>query len=264
MKGPGADVLAVACIVGGGLVAGGVTLALANGSEAPSLECATTAGTNPEKAVVSLGDGGLVVVRPDVRVQAVRECMAQAAEVEGERVKHVIAERLHQQEAERGIERTRREVDRARREVDRARREADRVRERVDRVRERVERARRVDADRAHALEEAEADRHPEAARRARIRVLGGDAAEREFVGQEAEGLSRRTFEFQLEGLEDLDVMMEGLEETLRIELGELENMDFEFEGLEGERETELRLRLEEAMRRLEERLERVGRGSGS
>jgi hypothetical protein len=257
MKGPGADVLAVACIVGGGLVAGGVTLALASGSEAPSFECATTAGTNPERAVVSLGDGGLVVVRPDVRVQAVRECMAEAAEVEGERVKHVIAERLHHQEAER-------EVERARREVERARREADRVRERVDRVRERVERARRVDSERAHLLEEEAAEHHRAAPRRARIRVLGGDVTERELVEQDAAGLPRRTFEFRLQGLEDLDGMMEGLEESLRIELGELEDMEFDFEGLEGERETELRLRLEEAMRRLEERLERVGRGSGS
>lgn len=119
MRQLGTDVVAVVCIVGGGVVAGGVTLALAARPELPSLTCATTVGTAPE-VVVSLGGEGLVVVTPDVRLRAVKEC-----------VEHTVAEDS--------------QSERTKRELERARREAERVQERVDRVRERVDRARRID-----------------------------------------------------------------------------------------------------------------------
>ena len=65
------DLMALACVVGGGLVAGGVTLALANGPALPSVECATTVDADAE-VMVALSGEGVVMVRPDVRVQEVQ------------------------------------------------------------------------------------------------------------------------------------------------------------------------------------------------
>jgi hypothetical protein len=172
--------LAVACIVGGGLVAGGVTLALASGPALPSYECATTVGPDTD-VVVSLGGEGLVVVTPDTRVREVKECMARGG---------IAKARLEAELASAANQGARDEVERTRREVERARREADRVRQEVDRVRLHVRRAQVGEVDRAELERRVRAQR--EAAGVARQAARGAREAaraEREAVRSQREAV---------------------------------------------------------------------------
>ena len=279
MNRPGTDLLAIACIVGGGVVAGGVTLALARGLEAPSLECATTAGVDGE-GVVALGDEGVAIVRPDRRVRAVRDCMAAQAVEHAEPIRIELAATaelrdLAREQAASARDEARQEVERAREEVERARREAEDVRQRVDRIRERVRRTRMDRAERAqerqverleraHERRAEHLERAHERMRRAEIRIRRPEGGQ--GLRLEALDADRGSFEFRLEGLEALESLeglegLEGLGDAIRLELGTLEGMEFQFE-LEGMDDAELERRIEqridEQMRRLEERLDRL------
>ena len=267
----GTDVMAVACIVGGGLVAGGITLALARDAdraslERPSMECLTTAGQHDPNVMVSVGGEGVVVVRPDVRVRAVKECIEQQAVETASSVREDVE----------------REVEEARREIERARREADRVRERVDQVRERVDRVRGRDVARVRRVQQEQIERARERLQDARfeIRTRDGERHEIHFDGLEDFDFDfdhdfdfdfdfdfdEMEFEFEFEGLEGLDgteLHLEGLEEALQLELQALEGLEIEFEELDEERRAEIERRIEEAMEELRDRLERVGNEIG-
>jgi hypothetical protein len=292
--------LAVACIVGGGLVAGGVTLALASGPALPSYECATTVGPDTD-VVVSLGGEGLVVVTPDTRVREVRECMARGG---------IAKARLEAELASAANQGARDEVERTRREVERARREADRVRQEVDRVRLRVRRAQAGEVDRAElerrvraqaqreaavvarqaargAREAARAEREAvrsqrealrgqreaarsqrEAVRSEREAALGereAALAEVDVTGSLSEGLRvalpGRTFQVRFEGIDDARLDGTDVEDALRLQLQVLEGLELDFEGIDEDLAREIEIRLEEEMDKLQDRLERLENG---
>jgi hypothetical protein len=290
--------LAVACIVGGGLVAGGVTLALASGPALPSYECATTVGPDAD-VVVSLGGEGLVVVTPDTRVREVKECMARGG-IAKERLEAELASVANQGVGD--------EVERTRREVERARREADRVRQEVDRVRLRVRRAQVGEVDRAELERRVRAQREAagvarqaargarEAARAQREAVRGqrealrgqreAERSKREGARRELEGalgereaalaevdvtgslseglrvaLPGRTFQVRFEGIDDVRLDGAAVEDALRLQLQVLEGLELDFEGIDEDLAREIEIRLEEEMDELRERLERLENG---
>lgn len=115
--------------------------------------------------------------------------------------------------------------------LDRARAEMDRARARMERARHRMER-----------VEMRELERHLE-------RYNG-----------ELEGLR-----IELDGLEDaLVIDLDGLDELIELQLGNLDQLiELELEGLDEALEVEIEGRLDDEMRRLEERLERLDRGNG-
>jgi hypothetical protein len=210
--------LAVACIVGGGLVAGGVTLALASGPALPSYECATTVGPDAD-VVVSLGGEGLVVVTPDTRVREVKECMARGG---------IAKARLEAELASAANQGARDEVERARREVERARREADRVRQEVDRVRLHVRRAQAGEVDRA------------ELERRVRVqaqREAAGVARQAARAAREAARAERDAVRGQREAVRGQREAVRSQREAVR---SQREAVRSEREGALGEREAAL------------------------
>ena len=117
MKRFGTDIVALACVFGGGAVAVAATLAMVPGDAGPRPVCEVGSVMASPRVVVSSGrEARAFVVTPNVRVHMDRDCM-------GEAQKEI---RIH-------MERVRREVERARERAEEARRETQRVRIHVHR-----------------------------------------------------------------------------------------------------------------------------------
>ncbi len=77
----GTDIVAVGCILRGAAVGGAVTAAFMDGGEHAHVGCGMEAvAVSPQIAISHRGDAGAIVVMPDVRVHAIRDCVR---EVEG-------------------------------------------------------------------------------------------------------------------------------------------------------------------------------------
>lgn len=234
----GTDVMAMAVIVGGFAVGGASTLLFSDTPERAVYECTTTVRSQP-RVVVAMGSGSnSFVVAPTVRVHTSDDC-AMAAEL-GE---------AQQERVERVAEMARARADRAVGRVERARERGERAQERAARVR----------------------DRHSERAQEMHFEFDEGDFDfdfdfNFDFDGMEIdlEGL-----ELQLEGLEGLQGLrgLEGLRGLQGLEglaaLKALEGMEWRLTGLEGDVGVEVERRIEEEMRRVEERLSQLNRPIG-
>jgi len=72
----GTDIVAVGCILGGAAVGGAVTAAFMDGGEHADIGCGMEAvAVSPQIAISHRGDAGAIVVMPDVRVRAIRDCV---------------------------------------------------------------------------------------------------------------------------------------------------------------------------------------------
>ena len=74
----GTDLVALGCILGGAAVGGAATLAMADGGGHADTRCAVEAMAVSPRIAISHGGGArAIVVTPDVRVHAVRDCMTE-------------------------------------------------------------------------------------------------------------------------------------------------------------------------------------------
>lgn len=95
----GTDIVALGCILGGAAIGGAATLAMTDGGGHADTRCAVEAMAVSPRIAISHGGGArAIVVTPDVRVHAVRDCMT---EVDGVVEIHMEAEmELHQLESQ--------------------------------------------------------------------------------------------------------------------------------------------------------------------
>ena len=77
----GTDIVALGCILGGAAVGGTVTAAMMDGGQPADMGCGVEAiAVSPRIAISHRGEERAIVVNPNVRVRAVRDCVR---EVEG-------------------------------------------------------------------------------------------------------------------------------------------------------------------------------------
>ncbi len=232
----GTDVMAVAMILGGGAIAAGATVLLAEAGDDAHLsynECSGDVEGQRIRVTVGHGDDA-VIVAPDVQVRASGDCVeaVRVVDVSVEKVDRRVAQaRTRAEQArERAVRAQERELRGQERDV-RAQERDVRAQERSERV-ERV-RVRSEDFDFEHDFDfEFDFDHDFDF-------DFDFDDLEFDFQGN--------GFQINLEGLEQLGVQLEGLE----------------VEGMDEELRVEIEVRLADEMKRLEERLSRMNRGSG-
>lgn len=280
------DAFSVAMILGGAALAGGATILLAStGPEsAESVECShlVSHAQVARHLVVAAGAAeSSVVISPRVTRDA-GDCSS---------VVHLTDARAEQVKVQ-----VREALERAQEARQRASENAVRAQERAVRADERVQRAverakRRAEEMRAHELQEAMTLAESRASEGAQVRVHGLDGFDFDFdqmqfdiefdgetlvvdvEGMEDFVIDMREFEAEMEELgreleleieelgQELELEMDDLARELEAELGDLER-DFEgadWDELSSEEREEIERRVEDAMRRLEERLSRIG-----
>ena len=73
----GTDIVALGCILGGAAVGGTVTAAMFDGGDHAEARCGVEAfAVRPNISISHRGEGRAVIVTPDVRVHAVRDCVS--------------------------------------------------------------------------------------------------------------------------------------------------------------------------------------------
>lgn len=188
----GTDTVALACILGGAAIAGGVTMAVGEGGQRVDVGCSTVSLATAPRVVVSVrGEDASVVVAPSVEV--ISDCAGIAG-----------IEPHHAEQVRRSVERARRQVDRARTRVERV--ERSRARDAQVRLQERAVRLQEVESE----LEGLEEFLQRELGERLEL--------EMEYLQERLEPLEET--EIELEGLEErLELELEGLDEVLELEL---------------------------------------------
>jgi hypothetical protein len=74
----GTDIVALGCILGGAAIGGAATLAMMDGDGHADVGCEVEAmAVNQTVAISHRRDAGAIVVMPDVRVHAVRDCVGE-------------------------------------------------------------------------------------------------------------------------------------------------------------------------------------------
>ena len=273
------DAFSVAMILGGAALAGGATILLAStGPEsAESVECShlVSHAQVARHLVVAAGAAeSSVVISPRVTRDA-GDCSS---------VVHLTDARAEQVKVQ-----VREALERAQEARQRAPENPVRAQERVQRAVERAKR--RAEEMRAHELQEAMTLAESRASEGAQVRVHGLDGFDFDFdqmqfdiefdgetlvvdvEGMEDFVIDMREFEAEMEELgreleleieelgQELELEMDDLARELEAELGDLER-DFEgadWDELSSEEREEIERRVEDAMRRLEERLSRIG-----
>lgn len=137
----GTDALAVACILTGAALSGGVTLATMEARLPHRAHCAVEAVAVAPNVVVSGKDGvRTIVVRPDVRVQSAHGCAMEAVDRVRVRVRTDLQKEIQAKvQAER--ERAQAEIARAQAEMERAGVDQARVQAEMERAQAGIERA---------------------------------------------------------------------------------------------------------------------------